>query len=100
MFYQPVNRIHRPDADHRHHERVRADERHGGHDRAAEQRDPRLLFPAVDAIAAGDRAPDARSPEKILVERTELFEQVIRHSWTICRNLARLRAPLAGNLLF
>ena len=76
MFYQPPDGEHCREADERHHQRVRAEERHRGHDQPAEERNQRPLFPAVKAIAARDRAPKAGGPEKILVEQETMILRV------------------------
>ena len=60
----------------------------GGDCQSAEERQQSPLPPAVDAIAAGNRAPDARRPEVMFVEQI--------HASTIWRNLPSL-ASFSGD---
>ena len=60
---------HQGNAGQRHPQCADDENRGGGDGQTAEERQQSPLPPAIDAIAAGNRAPDARRPEIMFIEQ-------------------------------
>jgi hypothetical protein len=74
LFHQPVDREHDRDARQRHPQHA-GNKTNGCHGKSTKTRNHRLLFPAINPIAAGNRAPKTRRPQGVLINFSERADE-------------------------